>query len=338
MPQKPIRRRRHVAVPWSGGLHRCGHRLLAVSTALDSRASARALDPAAQVVSTLPRRRSPRLTRSSATRSPGRRSTRKIDSQLIYASRSLAGLPIAAGIANIETDIPYAPDGHAVVDVKGRVTPDLLARLTAMGAEVLDTSPDRTSVRVHIGLGQVAALAASPDVDFIQPRQDSITSRMTGSQSGSIVNGDKWIRTRSIRRWLKPESLAALQSPGPEPQLPSLVSPTSGVGSRASEGDLSHRAFDARGTFHVDGTGIKIGVLSNGVANLAASQALGDLGPVTVLPGQTGSGDEGHGDARDRPRPRAGRPALFRHRKHEHHELCPEHPGSSNCRVRHHHR
>jgi hypothetical protein len=34
----------------------------------------------------------------------------------------------------------------------------------------------------------------------------------------------------------------------------------------------------ARGAFHADGTGVKIGVLSNGVASLAASQALGDLG------------------------------------------------------------
>src|SRR5262252_2357042 len=55
----------------------------------------------------------------------------------------------------------------------------------------------------------------------------------------------------------------------------------------------AQRAFSARDAFNVDGTGIKIGVLSNGVTNLAASQALGDLGPVTVLPGQAGSGDEG---------------------------------------------
>ena len=39
---------------------------------------------------------------------------------------------------------------------------------------------------------------------------------------------------------------------------------------------------------------MKIGVLSDGVVNLAASQALGDLPPtVTVLPGQVGTGDEG---------------------------------------------
>ena len=48
-----------------------------------------------------------------------------------------------------------------------------------------------------------------------------------------------------------------------------------------------------RDSFNIDGTGIKIGVLSDGVTNLAASQASGDLGPVTVLPGQAGSGDEG---------------------------------------------
>ena len=58
-------------------------------------------------------------------------------------------------------------------------------------------------------------------------------------------------------------------------------------------GDVTHRANLARGVFHTTGAGIKIGVLSNGVANLAASQALGDLGAVTVLPGQAGTGDEG---------------------------------------------
>src|SRR5262249_53541107 len=65
------------------------------------------------------------------------------------------------------------------------------------------------------------------------------------------------------------------------------------VGSQTSQGDLTHRAADLRNWIGPDGTGIKIGIISNGVTNLASSQALGDLGPVTVLPGQTGSGDEG---------------------------------------------
>jgi hypothetical protein len=39
----------------------------------------------------------------------------------------------------------------------------------------------------------------------------------------------------------------------------------------------------------LDGTGLKIGVLSNGVGGLAEAQARGELGAVTVLPGQFGT-------------------------------------------------
>jgi len=61
-----------------------------------------------------------------------------------------------------------------------------------------------------------------------------------------------------------------------------------------SEGDVAHQADLARATFGVDGTGITIGVLSDGVDTLAARQASGDLpANVTVLSGQAGSGDEG---------------------------------------------
>ena len=66
------------------------------------------------------------------------------------------------------------------------------------------------------------------------------------------------------------------------------------VGSRTTQGDVAHRANTARTTHGVDGTGIGIGVLSNGVGSLAARQATGDLpARVTVLPGQYGEGDEG---------------------------------------------
>jgi hypothetical protein len=61
-----------------------------------------------------------------------------------------------------------------------------------------------------------------------------------------------------------------------------------------SQGDVAHRADEARTAFGVDGTGIRVGVLSDGVDSLASLQASGDLPPgVTVLPGQAGSGSEG---------------------------------------------
>ena len=61
-----------------------------------------------------------------------------------------------------------------------------------------------------------------------------------------------------------------------------------------SAGDVAHRANSARRTHSIDGTGIGIGVISNGVRSLADRQTSGDLpARVTVLPGQAGAGDEG---------------------------------------------
>lgn len=60
-----------------------------------------------------------------------------------------------------------------------------------------------------------------------------------------------------------------------------------------SEGDVAHRAAEARNFFGVNGAACKICVLSDGVDSLAALQASGDLPAVDVLPGQAGSGDEG---------------------------------------------
>src|SRR5258707_11439898 len=45
---------------------------------------------------------------------------RKIDSQLIYEWKMEAGQPVASGIWAVETDLPYADDGHLVVDVRAR--------------------------------------------------------------------------------------------------------------------------------------------------------------------------------------------------------------------------
>ena len=61
-----------------------------------------------------------------------------------------------------------------------------------------------------------------------------------------------------------------------------------------SEGDGAHFASAARAAFGVDGTGVTVGVLSDGVSSLASLIASGDLpAGVTVLPGQAGSGSEG---------------------------------------------
>ncbi len=70
------------------------------------------------------------------------------------------------------------------------------------------------------------------------------------------------------------------------------------TGAATSEGDATHRANIARAQFGADGTAIRVGVLSDSIddssGSYAAAVASGDVSPVTVLPGQAGTG-EGEG-------------------------------------------
>ena len=61
-----------------------------------------------------------------------------------------------------------------------------------------------------------------------------------------------------------------------------------------SEGDFTHQANTARANFGVNGTGVKVGVISDSVDHLAGSQI---DGLVTVLPGQGGMPATGEGTA-----------------------------------------
>jgi hypothetical protein len=98
---------------------------------------------------------------------------------------------------------------------------------------------------------------------------------------------------RSLRVRLPIDAVEALASdPAVQAIRPADLAFTRKI--NTSEGDGAHYASAARAAFGVDGTGVKVGVLSDGVSSLASLIASGDLPPnVTVLPGQAGSGSEG---------------------------------------------
>ena len=228
------------------------------------------------------------LLREKETRTPAER---KIDSQLLYAMRMQQGLPVAPGVQTLEVDIPYADDGHVIVDVSAKqLSANLLSQLNGYTREVKETGP--TTLQAHVALSQVEQIAAEPDVLFVQPQQGRYTSRI-----GPPPSRD-WTVPRASQRKAVLESLrtalAARTSQG-QVEIPEAGTNVVGTGAGAvtSQADITHRAAVFRGLTGFKGIGVKVGVLSDGVAHLAAAQATGDLGGVTVLPGQTGSGDEG---------------------------------------------
>jgi hypothetical protein len=217
---------------------------------------------------------------------------RKIDSNILFTVRMLAGEPAAPGISYLDTGVDLDRNDNIVVDMVAHVTGQLLGQLKAAGAQILYVNPELRSVRAIIPPSHMEQIAASPDVIFISPKQGWSAHASYVPLSASflrfdLVPGFKK-RAANVRR-----QLAMLTSSAPG-------APVTWQGSVGTEGDTTHQALAARGAFGVNGSGLKIGVLSDGVTSRALSQATGDLPPtcgtppcLTVLSGQAGSGDEG---------------------------------------------
>jgi hypothetical protein len=170
-----------------------------------------------------------------------------------------------------------------VVDITAILGGTLIEDIEAAGGAVLSVNARYNTLRARISLDQLESIAASSQVRFIQPRQEFLNNRISGTISAAFSPASRTERTAGVRAMLSGALGAMKRKRQFRPQ----------VGSTLSEGDATHRADDARDFFGITGAGVKIGVLSDGVENLASSQASGDLPPVTVLPGQIGSGDEG---------------------------------------------
>ncbi|WP_350275332.1 hypothetical protein [Kribbella sp. HUAS MG21] len=117
----------------------------------------------------------------------------------------------------------------------------------------------------------------------------------------SVLNGsDQWVKPQRVKalpnagifRALVPyDKVIDVAALGWVAALRPTESSPPDAGSFLSEGVALHRADDTQALGH-DGGGVSVGVISDGVSNLAASQALGDL-PAGVTNLDTGSGDEG---------------------------------------------
>ena len=149
-----------------------------------------------------------------------------------------------------------------MVDIRADVTPTVLKRIRDLGGTVISSVPKYQAIRAQLPLRAVERLAALDAIRTIRPADEA--------------------RTRAQ---------AAPLSPAPRTRTVDFPVTRK---DDTSEGDVAHRANSARTTHSVDGTGIGIGVISDGVRTLADRQASGDLpARVTVLPGQAGRGDEG---------------------------------------------
>jgi uncharacterized repeat protein (TIGR01451 family) len=183
-----------------------------------------------------------------------------------------------------------------------RVLTDIKA---ATKGGVLGKLDSRLSLGV-LHLRKDARLAPLTDFRFVKPEGDGrvpvdvILTAVGGAMPvvekvkalGGVVRASNPEHRRVSGR-LRLEDLEALAAM-PEVLRVRQAIPAFTHAVNVSEGDLTHGAQGGRHFFGVNGSGVKVCVLSDGVNSLAALQASGDLPPgVDVLPGQAGSGHEG---------------------------------------------
>ena len=155
---------------------------------------------------------------------------------------------------------------------------------------------DRRRGRLAAGALATVEAPALPDDDRLeididlQPGADPAELAASVRASGGTV-GFSSSRFLALRATVGAEAIRPLAAlTGVRRIVPARRAFTHGV---VSEGDRAHAADTARNLYGLDGGGLKVCALSNGVDALAYSQATGELPEVAVLPGEEGGGDEG---------------------------------------------
>ncbi|MBS0321919.1 MAG: S8 family serine peptidase [Proteobacteria bacterium] len=201
-----------------------------------------------------------------ASRTPAER---KVDSQLLYASRvATHNVAMYGGVA-LDTGIAPDANGMVRVEIRAPVTDATLNLVKAAGGVVLASFPTAESIQANVPIASVVSIAADPSVRFVRP-----PSRPQINNAVKVVANDA--APASTQQPLSPRLQrfkTTLQQALAAKGITDCcgAGPVVNSGSVNSQGDYAHRAQNARAAFGVDGTGIRIGVLSDSFNNLGGA-------------------------------------------------------------------
>jgi hypothetical protein len=214
------------------------------------------------------RRQIAELLADKASRSPVER---KLGSHLIYGARMARGQRITPSIDTLPLDRnTLQMKGDLVhVDVNGEITDKLIQAVNDAGGQIVSALPKFRTLNVWIPLLACEKLAARNDVETIMPAPIPTLASHPVSHPGA-----KPAATLRAR-------MGALFGPPQQVSIP-------------DQGGLIAEGIDQVQAMGYTGSGVKIGVMSDGVDSLSQLQMQGYLPQnITVLQGQAGSGDEG---------------------------------------------
>ncbi len=217
---------------------------------------------------------------------------KKIGSRLLIAQQKEAKT-LPAILSTLRTSVEMNDAREPLVDIRVTNRTAVLKRFDTMKVQVVRDSANTLRAYVPFNLLETVAglpevvSVREPDKFFHNSSNDKANVNVAARERANGLAVGKGFDQRAAQ--MREKVRAALGGMKPKAGFPAFP-----MALNVSEGDKTHRAEDARNVFGVNGTGVKIGVISDGVDSLAALQASGDLpAGITVLSGQAGSGDEG---------------------------------------------
>ncbi|QQS37024.1 MAG: S8 family serine peptidase [Ignavibacteriales bacterium] len=122
------------------------------------------------------------------------------------------------------------------------------------------------------------------------------SSTLNGLNQYSLSITDRDDKNNIVVAWIKISELEILSGDPQVKMIRTVIPPVLNTGSVTTQGDIIHRTSNVRSIFSYNGTGVNIGVVSDGVTNRSSSQGTGDLpadgSGLTVLNNSPG-GNEG---------------------------------------------
>ena len=191
----------------------------------------------------------------------------KLSASLVYAGNAVRGVS-TGGVTDLgdpATTLHMGPQG-ALVKLKATVSAELLGAIQQLGGVVIYSSADRGSIQARVPVSAVEALAARGDVQTIAA---SFPPKAGGAGLTSI-----------LRR--SPRSLPGRGRIGGAPFRLDQYLGSFFIGSLTSQGVITHGANVAAQTYGANGSGIRVGVLSDSAEFLSALIGTGDLPPGTL--------------------------------------------------------
>jgi hypothetical protein len=136
------------------------------------------VQPASAQISEKAMKQIERMQKEKESRSP---TQKKIDSQLLYEIQKSNGKTIK-GAPELKTGIKPDENGKVLVDVKAKVTDDVLQQIKSAAGEVVYSSKEGNAIRANLPLAQIEPLAGNSNVTFIEPAAQAQTQSSPRSE------------------------------------------------------------------------------------------------------------------------------------------------------------